>query len=55
LVEDEIRRQHRETREAIQATERRLRTCLLVSIGVAVLVILSAMLALTSLLMTHPH
>lgn len=42
-------------RREILAAERRLRTCLLISIGVAVLIIVSAMLALTSLLMTHPH
>lgn len=54
-MEDEIRRQHRETREVILGAERRLRTCLLISVGVAVLIIVSAMLALTSLLMTHPH
>jgi hypothetical protein len=53
VVEDEIRRQHRETRAEILAAERRLRTCLLISIGVATLVILGAMLALTSVLLAH--
>jgi predicted nucleic acid-binding Zn ribbon protein len=42
-------------RREIQATERRLRTCMLTSIGVAVLIILAVLLALTSLLLTHPH
>lgn len=42
-------------RREIHAAEARLRTCMLTSIGVAVLIILSVLLALTSLLMTNPH
>lgn len=42
-------------RREIQAAESRLRTCMLTSVGVAVLIILSVLLALASLLLTHPH